>query len=206
MPHKKPYILGITGASGAGKSYLAQKIQNSLKQHSLIILQDNFYRDLSHYSLEQRAMVNFDHPDAVEFDLLIAGLNDLIRGMEIVIPLYDFSIHNRKKEQLNIKPKDIIIVEGTLLFTNQRLRQLFDLKIFLDTPLDICFIRRLARDCQQRGRSADSVIQQYLQTVRPMYLNYIKTSRKFADMFVDCSDEISEFKFQQIIRRINSYF
>jgi uridine kinase len=205
MAVRRIYVVGIAGASGSGKSHLARQIQSSFVQDSLLLLQDNYYKDLSHLSTQERTTVNFDHPEAIEFELFEHQIRELMRGSSVLQPVYDFKTHTRKSHDVKIAPTDIIVVEGTLIFTLKSLRRLFDLKIYMDTPLDICFIRRLSRDCRQRSRSTISVIDQYLGTVRPMYLKYIQPTRKYADFVLDGYGSIDS-KMKKIIRHINSTF
>jgi uridine kinase len=203
MAPRRIYVVGIAGASGSGKSHLARQIQSGFGPDSLLLLQDNYYKDLSHLSMQERTTVNFDHPEAIEFKLFEHQIRDLMRGLSVLQPLYDFKTHTRKSHHIKIAPKDIIIVEGTLIFTLKNLRRLFDLKIYVDTPLDICFIRRLSRDCRQRSRSTISVVDQYLGTVRPMYLQYIQPTRKYADFVLEGYGSIDS-KMKKIIHHIDS--
>ena len=176
----KPYILGIAGGTGAGKTTLAQTLVNRLD--ATCIAHDSYYRDFSHLSSDDRARINFDHPNALETDLLVKHLNMLICGESIAIPIYDFATHTRTTKTLRISPQPIIIVEGILIFAEKILRNCFDLKIFVDTPPDIRLIRRLNRDITERGRTPESVTQQYLNTVAPMHNSFVEPTRKLADL------------------------
>lgn len=178
-------LIGIAGPSGSGKSFLADRLLQALPdQHGAILSQDHYYRERSDLPLAERQNINYDHPEALEFSLLHTHLQQLRHGQRIVHPLYDFSQHNRRPETAPLAPPDYIIVDGILLFAMPELLPLFDLKIYVDTPMDICFIRRLRRDVEERGRTVDSVVQQYLQTVRPMFLQFVAPSRESADLVV----------------------
>jgi uridine kinase len=179
-----PYTIGITGASGSGKSYFTKKIKDSLDNRVLSLSQDNYYKDRSEIPLEQRADINYDHPSAIDFDLLKRHLIKLKNGDSIEVPLYDFTVHTRRPQYKTCRPADIILLEGILIFSDQQLHSLVDFKIFVDTPLDISLVRRLLRDITERGRSVESVIHQYLTTVRPMYLKYVLPGKKIADFVV----------------------
>jgi uridine kinase len=187
-----PTIIGIAGGSGSGKTTLARELVSALHcSSSLILSQDYYYRDRSDLTLAERQHINYDHPDAIEFDLLIDHLHTLRQGKTISHPLYDFSQHNRRPEHVLAGPADLVVVDGILLFAVQEILPLFDIKIFIETAIDIAFIRRLQRDTQERGRSISSVIEQYLATVRPMYLQYVQPSRAHADLVVSGEEEIS---------------
>ncbi len=182
---RKPLLIGITGGTGSGKSTVAKAIYRNFKKESIsIIMQDSYYKDQSELTYEERTKTNYDHPHAFDTDLLIRHLNSLIRGEAIEIPIYDFTIHNRKKETLREEPKDIIIVEGILILEDERLRDLFDIKIYVDTDADLRILRRLTRDIRDRGRTLESVIDQYLTVVRPMHLQFIEPTKRYADLIV----------------------
>lgn len=181
----KGILIGIAGASGSGKTLVAQTLYEKLGSEKVLILQeDSYYKDLSHLPLEERARFNFDHPDAFDHDLLVQHLNTLREGREIEHPIYDYTIHSRKKETRRVGPHQIIILEGILILAIAEVRELLDIKIYIDTPPDICFIRRLQRDISERGRTVENVIQQYLQTVRPMYLQFVEPSKRYADIII----------------------
>lgn len=178
-------IIGISGASASGKSLLANTIVNELGSDRVaVISEDSYYKDLHHLSLEERAKMNFDHPDALDHELLIEHLKLLREGKTIDIPRYDFSQHQRKKETRTIGQHRIIVLEGILLFVDPALRNEMDIRIYMDTSLDICLMRRLKRDLLERGRSLESILEQYQRTVRPMYLQFIEPSKKYADVIV----------------------
>lgn len=182
-------IIGIAGASGAGKSLLADLLMDRLRsEHSrqdvTILNEDAYYRDRSDLTFEQRCDINYDHPDALEHELLIRHLKQLRQGESIRAPQYDYSQHNRMRELMEVEPSLVLVVEGFLLLHDARLRELLDLKIFVDVPLDVCLARRLRRDIHQRGRTLDSVLDQYENTVRPMFFEFIEPSKHHADLIV----------------------
>jgi uridine kinase len=178
-------VVGIAGGTGSGKTTLADLILKSVGPEKIAYLaHDAYYRDQKHLPIESRAKVNYDHPDSLDTKLLIAQIRQLMGGQAIEMPVYDFTTHSRKVETVNIDPKPVILVEGILIFTEKDLRDLFDMKIFVDTDADIRFIRRLARDVEERGRTVQSVIEQYLSTVRPMHLEFVETSKRYADIIV----------------------
>ena len=182
---RKPYIVSIAGGTGAGKTTLAHTLFNRLGDTQVaLIAHDAYYRDFSHLSPDARAQINFDHPNALETDLLVQHLQTLSQGKPVDIPTYDFTTHTRTSKTTEISPRPIIIVEGILIFTDESLRDCLDLKIFVDAPADIRLIRRLNRDVFERGRTPDSVTQQYLQTVKPMHDLFVEPSRQHADLIV----------------------
>jgi uridine kinase len=185
MPATKPFVIGIAGGTGSGKTTVARRLYESLHLDSAAFLdQDSYYRDLSGRTLEERKRVNFDHPDALDNDLLVAHLQRLVERRPIEKPTYDFAAHTRAAGTVRVEPRDIVLVEGMLLFVEPRLRELFDLKIFVDTEADVRLIRRLKRDVQLRGRSVDAVIEQYLATVRPMHFEFVEPSKRWADIIL----------------------
>ena len=182
---KKPILIGITGGTGSGKSTVAKSIYRNFKKESIaIIMQDSYYKDQSHLTFDERTKTNYDHPHAFDTPLLIEHLETLLRGEAIEMPIYDFTVHNRKKETIKEEPKDIIIVEGILILEDEKLRDLFDIKIYVDTDADIRILRRLTRDIRDRGRTLESVIEQYLNVVRPMHLQFIEPTKRYADLIV----------------------
>jgi uridine kinase len=181
----KPFVIGIAGGTGSGKTTVARKIYDSLHLDSAVFLdQDSYYRELSHLPLEERKLVNFDHPDSMDSELLADHLEQLIDGKAIQKPTYDFAAHTRASKRVRVLPRDVILVEGILLFVEPRLRELFDLRIFVDTDADVRFIRRLQRDLEMRGRTIDTVIEQYLTTVRPMHFEFVEPSKRYADIIL----------------------
>ena len=182
---KKRILIGIAGGSGSGKTYAANSIAESLGSDKAVIIQeDSYYKDLSALPCDERAATNFDHPEAFDHDLLANHLSQLLNGETISQPIYDYTLHLRLKETKAVRPSDVIILEGILIFNKAQLRELMDFSVFIDTALDICFIRRLRRDIAERGRTVDSVIRQYDRTVRPMYLRFIEPSKRYADMLI----------------------
>lgn len=182
-------VIAIAGASASGKSLIASTIYKELKaglgENDIgIISEDAYYRDQSHMTMEERVKTNYDHPNSMDHTLLLSHLKALKQGNAVDIPEYDYAEHNRKPTVIHFTPKKIIIVEGILLLTDERLRQEIDVSIFVDAPLDICFIRRLQRDMQERGRTLESVITQYRNTVRPMFLQFVQPSKQYADIIV----------------------
>src|SRR5918911_2045327 len=178
-------IIGISGGTGSGKTTVANKILESVSADDVSFLQqDSYYRDLDQLPLDYRRQVNFDHPDAIDNDLLVAHLRALKAGRAVELPLYDFKHHVRLPETQRMEPKLIIILEGILIFAEQRLLDEMDIKVFVDTPDDIRFIRRLRRDVAERGRTVESVIEQYLATVRPMHMQFVEPSKRSADVII----------------------
>jgi uridine kinase len=181
----KPFLIGIAGGTGSGKTTVARRIFDSLHLDSAAFIDyDAYYKELGHLSLEERAGINFDHPDSLDNDLIVHHLHELIAGRPIEKPVYDFARHTRAAESIPVRPRDVVLVDGILLFAEPRLRELFDLKIFVDTDADVRFIRRLRRDIEERGRTMDSVIEQYLTTVRPMHFEFVEPTKRYADVII----------------------
>lgn len=178
-------IIGICGGTGSGKTTVANRILESVNASDVaFIQQDSYYRNLKDLPLDYRQAVNFDHPDALDNDLLVHHIRKLKAGGSVELPLYDFKTHTRLNETVLIEPKPIVIVEGILIFVDARLLEQMDIKVFVDTPDDIRFIRRLRRDIAERGRTIDSVIEQYLATVRPMHIQFVEPSKRYADVII----------------------
>lgn len=178
-------IIGIAGPSGSGKSLLSETIHDELGSDQVVIVtQDSFYKNRPNLSFEEREKINYDHPDAFDHELMCQQLIDLQQGKTVHVPIYDYSQHLRSDKTRTIGKHSIVILEGILLFENKQLRDLIDISIFVDTPLDTCFIRRLRRDVKERGRSLDSVIEQYEKTVRPMFLQFIEPTKRYADIII----------------------
>ena len=182
-------IIGIAGASASGKSLIAQTIYEELVAELGagqigVITEDCYYRDQTHLTMEERVKTNYDHPNALDHDLLVQHLSQLVKGDAVAIPQYSYTEHTRMREVTPFAPRRVIILEGILLLTDSRLRDLMDASIFMDTPLDICLLRRLVRDVQERGRTMDSVLKQYQKTVRPMFMQFIDPSKQYADVIV----------------------
>ncbi|MDF2867936.1 MAG: udk [Gammaproteobacteria bacterium] len=178
-------IIGIAGASASGKSLLANTIVRELGSDQVVVIsEDAYYKDQRDMPFEERQKINYDHPDAIEHSLLVKNLQQLQAGGSVEIPMYNYNIHAREKTTRQVGKHTIIVLEGILLFVDPKLRKMMDIRIYMDAPLDICLIRRLKRDMLERGRSLDSVLEQYLATVRPMYLQFIEPSKRYADIIV----------------------
>jgi len=185
MPERPPLVIGIAGGSGSGKTTVAQTILQRVGPDRISFLQhDSYYKDLSGLPPAQRVVVNFDHPNSLETDLLIQHIQQLKSGQAVAIPIYDFSTHSRTDRTFTVQPRGVILVEGILIFVEASLREIFDVKIFVDTDSDIRFIRRLQRDISERGRTTESVIKQYMTTVRPMHMEFVETSKRYADVII----------------------
>ncbi len=187
----KTTIIGIAGGTASGKTTVASRLYEETKKYGSVnvIRIDDYYKDQSNLSLEERRKTNFDHPSAYDKDLLVKHLNDLKKGISINKPTYDFTISTRSNIVEKIEPCNVIIVEGIMAFAIPELRDMYDIKIFVDTPDDIRFIRRLSRDIEKRGRTVDNVINQYLSTVRPMHLSFVEPSKVYADLIVPIGGE-----------------
>lgn len=178
-------IIGISGGTGSGKTTVAQKIINSVGGDNVVFLQhDAYYRNLGDMPIELRHKVNFDHPDALDTELMMNHIEALRAGESIEQPIYDYATHSRRPETIHVSPRPVIIVEGILVFVNPQMRALMELKIFVDTDADIRFIRRLDRDVHERGRTVESVISQYTTIVRPMHLQFVEPSKRYADIII----------------------
>lgn len=185
MDQQKIIIIGIAGASGSGKSLLANTIVRELGSDQVaVISEDAYYKDHSDIPFDDRAKINYDHPDSLDHDLMHQHLTQLLKSETVKVPTYSHSLHIRGKETQTIGKHSIIVVEGILLFFEKKIRDLMDIRIYMDTSLDICLIRRLRRDIHERGRTIESVLQQYEETVRPMYLQFIEPSKRLADIIV----------------------
>jgi uridine kinase len=181
----RPVVLGVAGGSGSGKSTVVKEVCRILGNGLTSVLHhDSYYRDLAHLPFEARVEVNFDHPDALETALMVEHLRALLRGAPAEIPTYDFSTHTRARETEILHPTPVVVVDGILVLADPRLRDTMDLKVFVDTESDIRLLRRIRRDVVKRGRTADSVIAQWETTVRPMHLEFVEPSKRFADLVV----------------------
>ena len=180
-----PLVIGIAGGSGSGKTTVAQEILNRVGASRIAFLQhDAYYKDLSGLPPTQKAAVNFDHPNSLETELLTRHIETLKKGKQVEVPIYDFATHSRTEETFSVVPRGVILVEGILIFAESALREIFDVKIFVDPDDDLRFIRRLERDIAERGRTTDTVVQQYLSTVRPMHLEFVEPSKRYADVII----------------------
>ena len=185
MKHPDPLVIGIAGGSGSGKTTVAQEILQRVGRERIAFLQhDSYYKDLTGLPPTQRADVNFDHPNSLENELLIQHVASLRDGKPVEVPIYDFSTDRRTGQTFTVQPQRVILVEGILIFTEATLREMFNVKIFVDTDSDLRLIRRLQRDITERGRTTESVIEQYLSTVRPMHLEFVEPSKRYADVII----------------------
>jgi uridine kinase len=177
--------IGICGGTGSGKTTITNRLTETLSEDSVLLLQqDHYYKDTPHLPLDERAKQNFDHPESVDTQLLISHVRALREGQAIERPVYDFTQHRRVPATVHLQPRPALIVEGILIFENAALRSLFDIKIFVDTEADLRFIRRLRRDVRERGRTVESVIEQYMATVRPMHMEFVEPSKRYADVII----------------------
>jgi len=180
-----PIVIGIAGGSGSGKTTVAQEVLARVGAEKIAFLShDAYYKDFGDLSFSQRSVINFDHPDSLETSLLIEHVKQLKALNPIDMPIYDFKTHSRTTKKIRVEPQPVILVDGILIFAEPELREMFDVKIFVDTDPDIRFIRRLQRDITERGRTVDSVIVQYQQTVRPMHLKFVEPSKRYADVII----------------------
>ena len=179
-----PIIIGIAGGSGSGKTTFAQNLKKEFDNEIVVLSHDFYYKNHDELTFEERKKLNFDHPNAFDTDMLVEHLKELKNGHPIEHPIYSFVRHNREDKTVAVEPKKIILVEGILIFENKELRDLMDIKIFVDTDADIRFIRRLVRDVNERGRTIDSIIEQYCSTVKPMHEQFVEYSKKYADIIV----------------------
>jgi uridine kinase len=185
MGHHSPLVIGIAGGSGSGKTTVAQEILHRVGPERIAYLQqDSYYKDLTGLPSTQHAEINFDHPNAVETELLVQHIASLRNLQPVAVPIYDFATDRRTAEIFTVEPRGVILVEGILIFVDPDLRKMFDVKIFVDTDSDLRFIRRLYRDITERGRTTESVIKQYQTTVRPMHLEFVEPSKRYADVII----------------------
>ena len=183
--NRPPFVIGIAGASGSGKTTLTEIILEQIGRENIALLpHDSYYLNQDQKPFEERLKVNYDHPSSLETELLIEHIRKLKAGYPVEVPVYDFVHHTRAKETNLVEPKRLILVEGILILTEKKLRQLFDMKLFVDTDQDICFIRRLKRDLIERGRTMDAVVTQYLDMVRPSYLEFVEPTKRYADVII----------------------
>ena len=201
----KPILIGIAGGSASGKSSIAQRLKNefSLTNSVVIIRQDDYYKDQTHLTMEERVKTNYDHPFAFDNDLLIEHLHLLMNGQAVEKPTYDYTVHNRSEVTETIQPCDVIVLEGLFVLESEKLRELLDMKIFVDTDADIRFIRRMIRDVKERGRSLESVVSQYTTTVRVMHDLFIEPSKRYANLIIPEGGH-NEVAIDLLITKINS--
>jgi uridine kinase len=196
--------IGICGGTGSGKTTITNRLTQALSEESVLLLQqDHYYKDTPHLPLEERAKQNFDHPDSVDTQLLISHVRALRDGQAIERPVYDFTQHRRVPVTVHLEPRPALIVEGILIFENSALRNLCDIKIFVDTEADLRFIRRLRRDIRERGRTVESVIEQYMVTVRPMHMEFVEPSKRYADVIIP-EGGYNEVGIDLVIQKIRS--
>ena len=181
----RPAVLGVAGGSGSGKSTVVREVTRILGSERVSILRhDAYYRDLSHLEFEEREKVNYDHPDSLETELLVQHVEALLQGQAVDAPTYDFTTHTRRAETERVEPHAVLILDGILILADKGLRELMDLKVFVDTEADVRLVRRIRRDMKKRGRSADSVMAQFEATVRPMHQEFVEPSKRYADLLV----------------------
>jgi uridine kinase len=203
-PMQEPLVIGIAGGSGSGKTTVANVILQRVGAHRIAYLpHDAYYRELIHLPPLQRAQINFDHPDSLESELLMRHILQLKKWQSIELPVYDFTTDSRTSQTISVEPQRVILVEGILIFSERSLRELFDVKIFVDTDADLRFIRRLQRDITERGRTAEMVIKQYLSTVRPMHLEFVEPSKRYADVIIP-EGGLNVVAMEMVIARIES--
>ena len=186
---KDIFVIGIAGGTGSGKTTITRDIEKSLGSNVTVITHDSYYKAHHDMTYDERTLLNYDHPDAYDTDMLVEHLAALKRGEDIECPVYDFKIHDRSEETITIKPSRVIIVEGILVFHSEALRNLMDVKVFVDTDADVRILRRIVRDVKERKRSLDSVINQYLGTVKPMHEAFVEPSKRYADVIIPIGGE-----------------
>jgi uridine kinase len=208
-PHNKPFVIGVAGGSGSGKSTVTREVLASIgPEMAAVVMQDDYYLDQTHLSPEERFKTNYDHPDAFDWPLMKQQVQALCRGEPIEMPVYDFTLHNRSSKTITVKPAPVIVIEGLFALFDAKLCKMMSLKIFVDTAPDVRFIRRLQRDISERGRSTESVIKQYLDTVRPMHKQFIEPTKRRADVIFphganDPAVDIVTTKVVSLIRDLN---
>jgi len=202
--HPTPLVIGVAGGTGSGKTTVANVILKRVgKEHIAYLPHDAYYRELGDLPHDQRAAVNFDHPNSLETELMIENIQSLKAGHAIELPVYDFSTHSRTGKTIRVEPHRVIIVEGILIFAEPGLRELFDVKLFVDTDPDIRFIRRLTRDITERGRTTENVIHQYMTTVRPMHLEFVEPSKRYANVIIP-EGGLNQVAMDMVIARIET--
>jgi uridine kinase len=201
---QSPFVIGVAGGSGSGKTTVSRRIQEAVSvEHIAYMQHDNYYRDQSQLDRAQRALTNYDHPDSLETELMVQHLMALKAGRSIAMPIYDFTQDTRSNATQRVDPAPVILVEGILIFVEKELRDLMDVRIFVDTDADVRFIRRLRRDINERGRTLDSVVQRYMATVRPMHLEFVEPSKRYADVIVPRGGD-NRVAMEMIVSRIQA--
>lgn len=201
---KKPLFIGIAGGSGSGKTTLARHLAESFGDKISLLRHDDYYKSQKDLTLEERASLNYDHPDAFDSELLIKHLDDLRCGKDVLCPIYNYSLHDRSEDSRPVFASDVIVLEGILIFENPRLRDRLDIKIFVDTDADVRIIRRIQRDVNERGRDLDSIISQYFATVKPMHEAFVEPSKRYADIIVP-EGGMNRVAIEMIKNRITSH-
>lgn len=183
--HERPVVIGVAGGSGSGKTTVTRSICQRFSDKTILVIeQDYYYKDQSHLPFEERLKTNYDHPLAFDNDLLIEHVQDLVNQKPVEKPVYDYKVHSRSEEVIHVEPKKVIILEGILILEDPRLVDLMDIKVFVDTDADLRMVRRLMRDIKERGRTLDSVIDQYIHNVRPMHLQFVEPTKRYADIII----------------------
>lgn len=202
MSARKPIVFGVAGGTASGKTTVARAILQAVGAARIAYLpHDAYYKDRPDLSLAERAALNYDHPNSLETKLLIAHIKTLLRGESVPVPVYDFTQHRRTAETVSVEPCPIILVDGILIFTKRKLRELMDIKVFVDTDADVRFIRRMGRDMEERGRTLESVVTQYLETVRPMHIKFVEPSKRFADVIIP-NGGLNEVAMAMVVSRL----
>lgn len=197
-------VLGVAGGTGSGKTTLTRRLKDRFGDQISVISHDNYYKRQDHLTYDERCRTNYDHPDAFDTDLMVEHLAALKRGETIYCPVYDFSEHNRSDDLLEIKPAPVILVEGILIFASQELCDLMDIKVFVDTDADVRILRRIVRDVKKRGRTLDSVVSQYLTTVKPMHEQFVEPSKRRADLIIPEGGK-NPVALEMLIHRLESH-
>lgn len=197
-------IIGIAGGTGSGKTTLTRRLKERFGGHVSVLYHDNYYKQHDDMPFEERCKLNYDHPDAFDTDRMIQDIQALRRGETVHCPTYDYTVHNRSAETVEVHPTKVILIEGILIFENKELRDLMDIKIFVDTDADVRILRRILRDVKERGRSLDSVVEQYLTTVKPMHEQFVEPSKRYADLIVPEGGK-NAVALDMIIQRVKSH-
>jgi uridine kinase len=204
LTQKTPFVIGVAGGTGSGKTTVSRAIQDAVGRERIAYLQhDNYYNDHSHLPPEERGKLNYDHPDSLDTQFMVEQLQQLRNNQAIAMPMYNFATHSRLADTQRVEPAKIILVEGILIFAERSLRKLMDMRIFVDTDADLRFIRRLKRDMEERGRSLDSIVNQYLATVRPMHMEFVEPSKRYADIIVPAGG-FNRVAMEMIVSRIHT--